>query len=91
MSGVWVWIEHHNGQMVAISKETITAARQVAEGLGQPLTALVFGHGVADVAAEAFALGADAVVGADAPVLETFRVSAAAPLVVDLVLSLIHI
>ncbi len=85
MSGVWVWIEHHNGQMVAISKETITAARQVADGLGQPLTALVFGHGVADVAAEAFALGADAVVGADAPVLETFRVSAAAPLVVDLV------
>ena len=85
MSGVWVWMEHYDGQLMAISKEVLSAARQVANGLGQPVTALVFGHNIGGVAAQAFDLGADAIVGADAPVLETFRISAAAPLVVDLV------
>ncbi|MCL4870983.1 MAG: electron transfer flavoprotein subunit alpha/FixB family protein [Anaerolineae bacterium] len=85
MSGVWVWLEHQDSLMAAISKETISAARQVANNLGQPLTALLFGQDVAGVAAAAFDLGVDAVIGADDPVLATFRVSAAAPLVVDLI------
>ena len=85
MSGVWVWMEHQDGQLLTISKEVLSAARQVADGLGQPVTALVFGHNVGGVASQAFDLGADAVIGADAPVLETFRVSAAAPLVANLV------
>ncbi len=83
MSGVWVWIEHQDGTVKAISKEMMTAARQVAADLGQPVTALVFGQDVAGVANEAFALGADAVLGADAAVLNPFRVSAAAPLVAN--------
>lgn len=85
MSGVWVWIEHQDGAVKAISKEVMTAARQVASGLGQPVTALVFGQDVAGVANEAFALGADAVLGADAAVLSPFRMSAAASLVANLV------
>lgn len=85
MSGVWVWIEHQDGTVKAISKEVMTAARQVAADLGQTVTALILGHDVAGVANEAFALGADVVLGADAAVLNPFRVSAAAPLVANLV------
>lgn len=79
MSGVWVWIEHRDGQILAISKESLMAARQVADDLGQPLTALVFGQGVAGIATSAFDLGADAVLGADDALLGTFRATAAAP------------
>ncbi|MBP8057779.1 MAG: electron transfer flavoprotein subunit alpha/FixB family protein [Chloroflexi bacterium] len=85
MSGVWVWIEHRDGQILAISKESLMAARQVADDLGQPLTALVFGQGVAGIATSAFDLGADAVLGADDALLGTFRATAAAPLLVHLV------
>ena len=50
MSGVWVWIEHSNGAIKQISLEALGAARKVADGLGQSLTALVLGHNVSGVA-----------------------------------------
>lgn len=85
MNGVWVWIENRNGEIIAISKEAIGVARRVADELGQPLTALVFGHEVGGVAEAAFNLGADAVLGADDETLATFRVEAYGPLLVRLV------
>jgi electron transfer flavoprotein alpha subunit len=80
MSGVWVWVENKNGAVPAVSREAIGAARKVADGLGQSLTALVFGQGVAGVADTAFALGVDAVLGSDNATLENFRVEAYGPL-----------
>ncbi len=85
MNGVWVWIENRNGEIIAISKEAIGVARRVAAELGQPLTALVFGHGVSGVAEAAFNLGADAVLGADDETLANFRVEAYGPLLAQLV------
>lgn len=84
MSGVWVWIENRDGAINAASREALGAARTVADGLSQPLTALVLGHNVGDVAATAFDLGADAVLGADDATLENFRVEAYGPLVTRL-------
>ncbi|MFZ0544861.1 MAG: electron transfer flavoprotein subunit alpha/FixB family protein [Candidatus Promineifilaceae bacterium] len=84
MSGVWVWIEQRGGEMKVISREVLGAGRKVADDLGQPLTALVFGQGVADVAASAFDLGADAVVGCDDETLAQFRVEAYGPLLTQL-------
>lgn len=81
MNGVWVWIEHRNGAISAISREALAAGRSVADGLGEPLTAVVLGHNVGDVAASAFDLGADAVWGSDDASLEAFRVEAFGPLV----------
>jgi len=84
MSGVWVWIEHRGGAISQISLEALAAGRQVAEALGQPLTALVFGQDVAGIAAKAFAYGADAVLGSDDATLAEFRVDAAGPLLTSL-------
>ncbi|MCA9937387.1 MAG: electron transfer flavoprotein subunit alpha/FixB family protein [Anaerolineales bacterium] len=84
MSGVWVFIEHQDGQLKAISKELLGAGRTVSDGLGAPLTALVFGQNVGDVAASAFDHGADAVVGCDDASLARFRVEAAGSLLADL-------
>ncbi|HQF69708.1 MAG TPA: electron transfer flavoprotein subunit alpha, partial [Promineifilum sp.] len=84
MSGVWVYVENRDGAISAISREALGAARQVADGLGQPLTALVFGQGVGPVCAAAFDLGADAVVGADDATLADGRLEAHGPLVVKL-------
>lgn len=84
MKGVWVWIENKNGEILAISKEALGVGRRVADELGQPLTALVFGHEVGGVAETAFNLGADAVLGADDETLAIFRVEAYGPLLVRL-------
>ena len=84
MSGVWVFIENRDGEIAAIAKEALAAARTVADGLGETLTALVFGQDVAGVADAAFAFGADAVLGADDATLFPFRVEAVGPLVAQL-------
>lgn len=84
MSGVWVFIENRDGEIAAIAKEALAAARTVADGLGETLTALVFGQDVAGVADAAFDLGADAVLGADDATLSPFRVEAVGPLVAQL-------
>jgi electron transfer flavoprotein alpha subunit len=84
MSGVWVWLEQRHGELKAIGREMLGAGRSVADGLGQPLTALVLGQDVAGVAAEAFDLGADAILGCDDAGLADFRVEAYGPLVAKL-------
>ena len=84
MSGVWVWIEQRQGEVKVISREMLGAGRKVADDLGQSLTALVLGQDVAGVAATAFDLGADAVIGCDDETLAQFRVEAYGPLVTKL-------
>jgi electron transfer flavoprotein alpha subunit len=84
MSGVWVWIELFDGQMKAISQEMLGAGRTAAEGLGQPLTAVVLGHNVETIAQAAFDLGADQVLGADYPAFNQFRVEAYGPALADM-------
>lgn len=84
MSGVWVWMENSNGELATVSKEMLGAARTIADGLGQDVTALVFGENVGGVADAAFDFGADAVIGADDASLATFRVEAVGPLVASL-------
>lgn len=81
MSAVWVWIEHRDGELKAISLEMLDAGRGVADSLGQPLVALIFGHEVANIATMAFDLGADEVIGCDDTSLADFRVEAYGPLI----------
>lgn len=84
MSGVWVFLENKDGNIVTGSREAVSAARTVADGLGQQLTGLVFGQNVSGVANAAFDLGVDAVLGADDATLAQFRVEAAGPLLTKL-------
>lgn len=85
MSGVWVWIEHDQGKIGAISLEALGVAHRVADALGQPVTALVAGHNVQEVADAAFNYGAAGVLGVDDETLADFRVEAHGPLVAHLV------
>lgn len=84
MSGVWVWIENRDGAISIIGSEAISAARSIADALGQPLTGLVFGHNVGGVAEATFDQGADAVLGCDDATLADFRVEAYGPLIAGL-------
>mgnify|MGYP005864401113 CR=1 FL=1 len=58
MSAVFVWIETFNGQATPTSWEALGAGRLIADQLGVPLAALVFGEGAGAVAAEAGQYGA---------------------------------
>jgi len=82
--GVWVFIENRDGAISAISREALGAARVVANGLGAPLTGLVFGQNIAGAATAAFDLGADAVIAADDATLAGGRLEAYGPLVAKL-------
>lgn len=84
MSGVWVFIENKDGNIVTGSREAVAAARTVADGLGQELTGLVFGEGVSGVADAAFDLGVDGVLGSDDATFASFRVEAVGPMVTKL-------
>ncbi|MCP4420691.1 MAG: electron transfer flavoprotein subunit alpha/FixB family protein, partial [Chloroflexi bacterium] len=84
MSGVWLFLENKDGEIVSGSREAVTAARTIADGLGQSLTGLVMGENVSGVADAAFDLGVDAVLGADDATLNHFRVEAVGPLVTKL-------
>lgn len=85
MSGIWVWIEHDEGQIAPISLEALGVARKIASEVGEDVTALVSGQDVGGVADAAFNYGADAVIGADDETLADFRVEAHGPLVARLV------
>jgi electron transfer flavoprotein alpha subunit len=84
MSGVWVWIEHRQGEIKTISTEMLGVGRSVADEFGEPLSALVLGQDIAGVAQSAFDLGADAVIGCDDASLANVRVEAFGPLVARL-------
>jgi electron transfer flavoprotein alpha subunit len=84
MSGVWVWVEHKDGEIKSVSAEMLGVGRTLASEMGQSLTALVLGQDVATVAQSAFDLGADSVIGCDDPSLADVRVEAYGPLVAGL-------
>ena len=48
MSTIYVWIEQFNGKAALVSWEVLGKGRQIADTLGVPLTALVFGNGIDD-------------------------------------------
>ncbi len=73
MSAVYVWIEQYKGTPAPAAWEALGKGRAIADTLGVPLTALVFGSDVDDVAAQAFHYGADAVILADDATLTDFR------------------
>ncbi len=60
-SGVWVFIEQRGGQIRNVSLELVGEGRKLADELGEELAGVVIGDGVADLAKEVFASGADKV------------------------------
>jgi electron transfer flavoprotein alpha subunit len=84
MAGLWVWIEQHEGDAAAISWEAVGVARHLADGLNEPVTAVVFGGGAGDIAQEAISRGADAALACDDPSLADYRLEPYAALLAKL-------
>jgi electron transfer flavoprotein alpha subunit len=78
-NGVWVYAEQREGKLLDTGPELLGAGRELADKLGQELAAVLLGNGVAALADELAAYGADKVYLADSPVLEVYRSDAYAP------------
>ena len=74
--GVMIFIEVIDGKLTNVAQELLGAGRKLANDLTEELSALVVGSGVANVAAEAVAFGADKVYVVDAPLLKDYRTDA---------------
>lgn len=73
MSGVLVWVDQFHNSALPISWEAIGVGRNIANALGVPLTAVVFGEGIDNVVTLAFHYGADRVIRCDHATLADFR------------------
>jgi electron transfer flavoprotein alpha subunit len=70
--GVWVFAEQRGGVLAPVTAELLGEARRLAEPLGVKVTAVLFGHQVADLGKNLLAAGADKVYVAEHPRLQDF-------------------
>jgi electron transfer flavoprotein alpha subunit len=85
MSAVYVWIETFQGKALNSSWEALGAGRMVADKLGVPLTALVFGENAGTTASEAAIHGANKALVCEDATLNGFRLEPYAALLSKLV------
>ncbi|TCL64785.1 electron transfer flavoprotein alpha subunit apoprotein [Hydrogenispora ethanolica] len=82
--GVWVFAEQRQGKLANVAFELLGEGRKLADQLGEPLVALLLGKEVAGIAQQLIAQGADKVLLAEAPELESFLEDPYAQVIVDL-------
>ena len=73
---IWICLEQESGKLEGVSLELLAKGRQLADRVGWQLTGLLMGNSIADLAQEAIGHGADEVVLAEHPLLDTFTVDA---------------
>jgi electron transfer flavoprotein alpha subunit len=73
---IWVYLEHADGVLEAVSLELLAKGRSMADELGWELHALLLGQAVEPLAAQAAAHTADKVWLVEHPLLERFTVEA---------------
>jgi len=71
--GILVIAEFLNGKLAPITKELLGAGSRLAKDLGEPLAAALIGEGIAGVAPEAIAWGADKVYVVEDALLKDYR------------------
>lgn len=71
-TGVWIFIEHHNGKMAKVSLELLAKGRELATQRGATLTAILLGHNNKDLATTCIQHGADKVIYVDSPHLAKY-------------------
>jgi electron transfer flavoprotein alpha subunit len=70
--GVLVVCEHAQGKLSPIAIELLGAGSRLAQQLGQDISAVIMGSGLAELAAEAVAFGANKVYTVDNPALKEY-------------------
>lgn len=71
--GVLIVAETAQGELPSINAELIGVGRQLADQLGEPLSAAILGSGVGGLASQLGALGADKVYMVDSPALAKYE------------------
>jgi electron transfer flavoprotein alpha subunit len=71
--GVWVWVEHHAGEVHPVSWELLGKARDLADARRNQVAAVVLGSNADHLVEEAGHYGADIVYLIDDPALEWYR------------------
>lgn len=70
---IWVFIEQEDGVIANVSLELLSKARELVSRLDGRVSALLFGHEIADLAETVIHYGADSVFVADHPELAVYR------------------
>jgi electron transfer flavoprotein alpha subunit len=70
---IWVFIEHTDGHIADVSLELTGKARELGDRLGSEVVGLLCGHNVDALAQDVILHGADRVLLADHPELESYR------------------
>lgn len=83
--GVMIITEQRDGEIRKISYEVVSEARRLADSLGQGVTAILLGTGIKEKAATLGHYGADKVLVADDPRLETYTPDAYVAVIEQLV------
>lgn len=71
--GVWVYIDHMDGEIAGVSLELLGAGRRLADKMNAPLAGFLLGHHVESLAQTCFEYGADIVYVIDDPLLVNYR------------------
>ena len=78
--GVMIFAESAGGRLQPTGKELLGCGRKLADELGEELSAVIAGDGIADLAQQAIVLGADRVYIADNPMLKDYQADAYVPM-----------
>ncbi len=71
-TGIWVFIEHHQGKIAKVSLELLGKGRELADQRGVPLTGILLGSNVKHLSKTCVEHGADKVIYVDSPHLEKY-------------------
>jgi electron transfer flavoprotein alpha subunit len=82
---VWVFVEQDGGEIAPVSLELLGKAQELAAQLDGRVCGVLLGHGVADLSERAFHHGAELVLLAEHPELESYRTLPYARVVIELV------
>ena len=83
--GIWVFAEQRSGELHEVSLELMGKARELAEQSNRTVTGILLGHNVMPLAQNLINGGADAVLLADDPQLEDYRLLPYALVLEDLI------
>ncbi len=83
--GIWIFAQHKAGELSSVTYELLAAAKKLSEAKSAEITALLFGSGMDEAAADLYKYGADKVIYCDHPELIQFHDDAYSNLLADLI------
>jgi electron transfer flavoprotein alpha subunit len=81
--GLWVFIEHRDGNPARVSLELLGAGRTLADMINVDVTAILIGENVSEFANELIFWGADTVIVADDPIAREYRTEVYTRIIAD--------